>query len=273
MTPHPEFSRRGDDAKNRISAGRRRRALCLVEFCKALDTLGVKPDIISGSSIGAIIGAFYAAGFSGVEMEDRLSDLLLLKIPRLVDFKLFSTSAILKGRRIAAFLRSTIGCDNFKDLAIPLKITATDYSSRRQTVFDSGPLIPAMRAGMSLPAIFEPVQHESGFFIDGGVSNPLPFDLIRDECDYLIAIDVSGSIRTRTSHKPSMFDSIMNTFECLQIALIAEKMNKTPVECYVRPSLENVRILDFHHEKEIRKSVYQDVVEFKKKLQRDLPTA
>ena len=65
----------------------------------------------------------------------------------------------------------------------------------------------------------------------------------------------------------------MNTFESMQCAIIAEKLSKTPVECYVKPTLENFGILDFHHEKEIRKSVHWDVTTFKEKLQRDVLTA
>jgi NTE family protein len=246
------------------------RGLCMIEFCKALDELGVKPNIISGTSIGAIIGAFYAAGFSGREMEKRLSDLSLLKIPHLVDFKLFSATALIKGRRISAFFRSTLGCDSFADLSIPLIISATDYWNRSQVVFDQGPLIPAIRASMSLPVIFEPVEYKNTLLIDGGISNPLPHDLIRDKCDYLIAIDVCGKVRLHSRHNPRIFDSIMNTFETMQCSIIAEKLIKSRVECYIQPMLENVGILDFYREKEIRKSVQQDVIAFEKKLQAEL---
>ena len=242
----------------------------MIEFCKALDEVGIKPTIISGTSIGAIIGSFYAAGFSGLEMEHRLSDLSLLKIPRLVDFKLFSTSALLKGRRIAAFLRSTIGCETFEELSIPLKISAADFWQRRELVFDSGPLIPAIRASISLPVIFEPVPYENTLLIDGGICNPLPCDLIRDECDYLIAIDVSGTVRPRAHHHPRMFDSIMNSFEAMQSSIILEKLRRCQVDCYIKPTLENIGILDFYHEKEIRQNVQHDVIEFKRKLEKQV---
>ena len=94
------------------------RGLCHIDFCKALDDLGIKPVIMSGTSIGAIIGAFYAAGFSGQNMEQRLHDLSILKLPRLVDFKLLPTSALIKGRRIAAFFPVS-----YTHLTLPTKVS------------------------------------------------------------------------------------------------------------------------------------------------------
>lgn len=246
------------------------RGLCFIEFCKAMDELGVKPSIIAGTSIGAIIGAFYAKGIPGYEMEKFLRHITLLKIPRLVDFSVFGRSALLKGRRIEAFIRTHLRCDRFEDLQIPFKITATDYWKREPVVIDHGPLIPAIRASMSLPAIFEPVQYENRFLIDGGAVNPLPIDIIRDECDYLIAIDVAGTIAKDNGQKPGMFECIMSTYQIMQNTIIQEKMKHFAPDLYVHPRLVNFGILDFHHEKEIRKSVRGDVYRFKRLLKQDL---
>lgn len=247
------------------------RGLCFIEFCKALDELGIKPSVIAGTSIGAIIGAFYAAGFPGYEMERFLRKLTLLKIPRLVDFHLFARSALLKGRRIEAFMRTLLRCDHFEELQIPLKVTATDYWRREQVVFDSGPLVPAIRASMSLPAIFEPVVFNDRVLIDGGATNPLPIDIIRSECDYLIAIDVAGSILKKNGEQiPGMFETIMSTYQAMQSTIIAEKMKCAKPDLYVRPRLLNFGILDFHREKEIRKSVRGDVYRFKRALKQEL---
>jgi NTE family protein len=245
------------------------RGLCIIEFCKAMDELGIRQSIISGTSIGAVIGAFYAAGFSGKRMEEELESISLLQIPRLMDFRL--KSALLKGRRIEAFFRTVLGCDCFEDLATPLKVTATDYWSREAVVFDSGALMPAIRASISLPAVFEPVRYQNRVLIDGGASNPLPHDLIRDECDYLIAIDVSGTIEpVHSKVMPGLVDSIIETFQAMQTTIIAEKLRQSPVDCYVCPRLTNFGILDFIEEKKIRASVAADVEAFKQKLKKDL---
>jgi NTE family protein len=245
------------------------RGLCFIEFCKAMDALGIRPSVIAGTSIGAVVGAFYAAGFSGKKMEEELESISLLQIPRLMDFRF--KSALLKGRRIEAFFRTALGIDRFEDLATPLKVIATDYCSREEVVFDSGALMPAIRASISLPAIFEPVRYQNRVLIDGGSANPLPHDLIRDECDYLIAIDVSGTIEpVHSKVMPGLFDCIMETFQAMQTTIINEKLRQSPVDCYISPRLTNFGILDFFKEKEIRASVVNDVEAFKEKLARDL---
>lgn len=247
------------------------RGLCFIEFCRVLDELGVKPVMISGTSIGAIIGAFYAAGISADQMEKELESITLLKIPKLVDPHLVIKTALFKGHRLEAYFRATLGCDQFEQLPIPLRVNAADYWSREEIVFDHGPLIPAIRASMSLPVIFEPVIYQNRVLIDGGAVNPLPVDLIRAHCDYLIAIDVSGSI-TPSKHRnfPRLFDSIMGTFQTMQCSIIGERLKHTHVECYVRPQLVNFGILDFFQERDIRASVAADVEWFRETLIKDL---
>ncbi len=247
------------------------RGLCFIEFCKALDDLNIKPSVISGTSIGAIMGAFYAAGYSGYEMERFLRKITLLKIPRLVDLKLFGRTSMLKGRRLEVFIKHLLDCDTFDDLDIPLKITATDYWKRQAVVFDHGALIPAIRASMSLPAVFEPVFFDGRVLIDGGSTNPLPIDIIRDECDYLIAIDVSGEICAKNGEQlPGMYDSVMSAYQIMQNTIIAERLKSVKPDLYIKPRLANVGLLDFHREKEIRKSVRGDVYRFKRLLKNDV---
>lgn len=247
------------------------RGLCFIEFCKAMDDLNIKPSVISGTSIGAIMGAFYAAGFSGVEMERFLRNITLLKIPKLVDLKLFGRTSVLKGRRLEMFIKHLLDREEFAELDIPLKITATDYWKREPVVFEHGALIPAIRASMSLPAVFEPVYHDGHVLIDGGSTNPLPIDIIRDECDYLIAIDVSGEVFPKNGETlPGMYDNVMSAYQIMQNTIIAERLKSIQPDLYIKPRLANFGLLDFHREKEIRKSVRGDVYRFKRTLKNDL---
>ncbi len=247
------------------------RGLCYIEFCKVLDEFGIQPSIISGTSIGAIFGAFYAAGISGLEMEERLRNITLLKIPQLIDLHLFIKTSLLKGRRIEAFFRTVIGCDSFEDLRIPLKVTTTDFWNRDMVVFDSGPLTRAIHASMALPMIFDPVVINNRVLVDGGACNPLPHDIIRDACDFLIAIDVSGTIEpSREGQLPGIFDNVMGVFQTMQSQIIREKLKTSPVDLLVQPKLLNFGILDFHKEKDILNSVKEDVENFKRSLEQQL---
>jgi len=245
------------------------RGLCHIEFCRALDDMGLQPSIISGTSIGSIIGGFYASGMSGAAMKALAGEIGLLDYGKMIDLSLRSHSGIVKGKRVAEFFEKHLPVKTFEELKIPLKVVATDFWKRQQVVFQSGKLIPAIRASISIPALFEPVKIDGIVMIDGGAINPLPYDIIRNECDLLIAIDVSGTTMPSKNHPlPTIFESIMNTFHIIESALIENKMKLLQPDVYIKPALENIQILDFHRQKEIMDSVKDDVAMFKEELEK-----
>lgn len=247
------------------------RGLCMIEFFKVLDELNLKPVVISGTSIGAIVGAFYAAGFSGRRMQSLMDEIGILELSKLIDISLFTRRAFLKGKAVREFFEEHISKTLFDQLNIPLYVVATDYWRQEQVVMDKGDLISAVRASMSIPGIFEPVERGTRILVDGGAVNPLPHDVIRDKCDYLIAIDVSGRIApVKNKRIPTMFDSVMGTFQTLEHALIQHQLKESAVECYIAPNLTNIGILDFHKEKQIRTSVKSDIDLFRSRLKKDL---
>jgi NTE family protein len=169
------------------------KGLCHIAFLKALDEMQVRPAIIAGTSIGAVIGGFYAAGVSGAQLEQLLKTMGFKELYKnALDFSILSSSALFTGNKVEEFLSRQIPFQTFEEIAIPLKVVATDFWNRREVIFDSGNLITPIRASMAMPAVFEPVILNNKVLIDGGAVNPLPYDLIRDECDLTIAIDVSG---------------------------------------------------------------------------------
>jgi NTE family protein len=227
------------------------RGLCHIDFCMALDEMGLKPCIISGTSIGSIAGGFYAAGVSGSGMEEILNQIGLREISKMIDFSILHPSGLVKGKGVTDFLSEHLPAKTFEELTIPLKVVATDYWRRKEVVFKSGDLVPAIRASISIPGIFKPVKIQQRVLIDGGAVNPLPFDIIRDECDILIAIDVSGtSVPSRKHPVPSMFESIMTTYHIMENALLEKKIE------FNQPDKEE----------SIRRSVKPDVERFKREL-------
>ncbi len=280
------------------------RGICHIEFLKALDEMNLKPSIISGTSIGAIIGAFYASGLSGKKINDILDTIdisskktekeipssgkdgnILEKfvdnkitdikeyykkfenIHKMIDISFFKNTSFLYGKRVEKFFEDNLPVKTFEELKIPLKIVATDYWEQKQVIFDSGELIPAIRASMSIPAVFEPVIMDDMVLIDGGITNNLPYDIIQDECDITIAIDVSGNLSIPEKVKaPNLFDNIMTSFEILQDSIIKYQMKiKTP-DIYIKPELKDVGILDFHKANDVLESVEDDVVQLRKEL-------
>lgn len=243
------------------------RGLCLVEYLKVLDELKIRPHIISGTSIGAIIGAAYASGMNGAEIEEIILNFSLKDFTNLFDIAFFNESSLLKGKAVMEFLDRTIPANTFEELEIPLKIVATDFWRREEIVFESGDLIEAVRASISLPAVFEPMRIQGKVLIDGGATNPLPYDIIRDDCDFLIAIDVTGiRVPLKNNPIPNMFQSTLSAFEIAQESIILNKEKICKPDLMLSPPLENIEILDFHKSKFIIKSVQQDAQQFKERL-------
>jgi NTE family protein len=244
------------------------KGLSHIAFLKALDELKVRPVVIAGTSIGAVIGGFYAAGVSGAGLEDLLQNMGFKELYKIVlDFSILSNSAIFTGNKVEEFLARQIPIQTFEEAEIPLKVVATDFWNRREVIFESGSLITAIRASMAMPAIFEPVLLNDRVFIDGGAVNPLPYDLIREECDLTIAVDVSGE-KTYAPEDPvpNMLESLLSTFQIMQASIVEAKKKVSPPDIYVKPALTNIRVLDFYRYKEILAGVQNEVERFKETL-------
>ncbi len=250
------------------------KGLSHIAFIKALDEMGLKPSIIAGTSIGAALGAFYASGMSGLEIENKLEEIEFLDIAKMFDVGLLTNPAMLKGNGVEEFLYENIPVRRFEELEIPLKIVAADFWRREQVVFDSGEIVPAIRASISLPALFVPVLWKDTVLIDGGAVNPLPYDIIREQCDVLIAIDVSGEKRPPAdAPMPDMFESILSSFQIMQASIVSAKMENSRPDIYIKPSLENFRILEFYRYDEIMEGVKADVERFKSELDKTMRKA
>ena len=241
------------------------KGLSHIAFLKALDELEVRPVVIAGASIGAVIGGFYAAGVSGAALEQMLKTVGFKELSKIIlDFSILSDSAIFTGKAVENFFARRIPFRTFEEVEIPLKVVATDFWRRREVIFDRGSLITAIRASMALPAVFEPVRLNDKVLIDGGAVNPLPYDLIRQECDLTIAIDVSGE-KTHAPEDPvpNMLENLLSTFQIMQASIVEAKKRLSPPDIYVKPALTNIRVLDFYRYKEILAGVQDEVQRFK----------
>jgi NTE family protein len=237
------------------------KGFCHIAFLKALDEMGLKPAVIAGTSIGAIVGAFYAAGVSAAEMEAVLRQVRIKDANRMVDF---SGSLTLKGKGFERFLHRLLPVRSFEELKIPLKVVATDFWRRREVIFQTGELIPAIRASMSIPGLVKPIKIGDTVLVDGGAVNPVPYDTIRQECDILIAINVSGSkTPLRRDNMPTLMESIMSTFQIMQTCIVEHKLRISQPDIYIKPELKNIKALEFYRYAEIMDGVKNDVQHFK----------
>jgi len=235
------------------------RGIAHLLMIEALEELGVKPSIISGSSIGSVVGAFYAAGFSSKEMKEILDQLINPKSDSVFDFLLksdivklftmfdpqFIKSGFIKGDKFQKYMETHLKVSKFEELKVPLKIVATDYWKKEEVVFDKGELIQPIKASYSLPGLFTPVKIKNKILIDGGAVNPLPFDLIRNHCDITIAIDVTAMKAQSDKDIPPTFDSIFTTYQTMQNSIIKERLKFLKPDIYIKPEIYDVRVFDF----------------------------
>jgi NTE family protein len=240
-----------------------------IAFLKALDNLAVKPAIISGTSAGAVMGAFYAAGMTADAINDVMSELDFPQVARMVGIWPFQNSGLLQREKVESFLTRSLPASTFEELEIPLKVVATDFWARRAVIFDSGPLVPALCASIAVPVLFEPVTYNDMVLTDGGTVNPLPFDIIRDECDILAAIDVSGTrIPDQHDPVPSPFENIFATFQIMQTSIVRNMMEHSRPDIYIKPELADFQLLDLHRRVDIIRGVGKDVERFAVELNR-----
>ena len=242
------------------------KGLAHILMLEVLDELNIRPYRIAGTSIGAVIGALYASGMTGREIkhlidsltvaedESWLSSLFMEDVGRwwsLIELQL-GRGGLLDTTPFATFLQEILGISRFKELQIPLKVVAADFWSRKQVVFEKGELLPAIQASIAIPGLFSPVQINGQVLVDGGLVNPVPYDLLFDDCDVVVAIDVLGNRTPDTANNgPTYFETTFNTYQILQSSIIQEKIKNRPPDIYIRPDLKNIRVLDFNRVTEI----------------------
>jgi len=247
------------------------RGIAHINFIKAFEELNIKPSIIAGTSIGALIGAMYASGNTTYDFIKILKDRKYSLFLKIMDLNILNTSSIFEGKAVYNFIKELVPYSSFKELNIPLKIIATDFWSRKQELIEEGDLIKAIRASISIPSIFKPVNFNNKILVDGGIVNPVPYDVIKNHCDICIAIDVSG--QKEISNKiPNLIESIINTFEILQDAVLDSKLKLSKPDIYIKVSLKNIGVFDFHKHKKILDLSNLDINLFKNNLIKVLKT-
>ena len=182
------------------------RGLAHIGAIEALEARGYTITSIAGCSMGSIIAGMYAAGQLQKAKEWFLQVDMQL-IWRMVDFNLLSTNSLVKGQRIIKELEKIVPERPIEQLDIPCSIVASDMISTDEIVFRSGSLFEAVRASISIPLFFQPVQIGQRLLIDGGILNPLPLHVIeRTDGDILVAMDISGKDSMTLQPEPEPID-------------------------------------------------------------------
>ena len=179
-------------------AAARRAAWPMSACCEVLQKEGIPIDMIAGTSAGAVIGAAYAWSQDTDRMTQDALDANWKKMAPLIDPSL-PKSGFIKGKKIRDLLSAYIGGNiNFSDLKIPFACVATDIDTGEEVVIDSGSVPEALRASISIPGIFTVVKQEGRYVVDGGLTTPVPVDVVRRMgADFIIAVNVNPDVTGR----------------------------------------------------------------------------
>lgn len=254
------------------------RGFAHVGVLKVLEAYDIPIDMITGSSMGAFVGGFYAAGVSALELEEMvLSYRNKRKVRRTVFDITIPRYGFSKGNRLSKFMRGSLGDVTFDELPIPFIAVATDISNGREVVLRNGIVWKALRASGSVPVMFEPYFLDGRYLIDGGITNPLPTDiLIEQDVDIIISCTVNSlrapskqiiqnSLLSRDPGQPltqqttlpavdrkyGIIDALTRSLGIMSATNTIQKARLADVD--IRPNVSYIDWIDFHRGDELLK--------------------
>jgi NTE family protein len=177
------------------------RGLAHLGVIRAMEEAGIEVDFIAGTSMGALIGAIYAAG----KLDELEATFQVFDWKKTVSFfdVVLPKSGLLDGARISELVRAHVSADAIETLPKPFAAVATDIVSGEEVVIRSGDVIEAVRASISVPGIFTPVRSNGCILVDGGLTNPVPASVARAMgADIVIAVDLNHEIIAGKNFKP-----------------------------------------------------------------------
>ena len=260
------------------------RGLAHILVLEVFDELGIRPKVIAGTSIGAMFGAAYASGMSAALIRahaeealgqrfDIIRQLLSARsvpVMKFLNFLPIRSSVFNAEALLERMLPSSVARD-FSELEIPLKVVATDYYAQDQLIFTAGSLRTAVAASIALPALFTPITVDGRLLMDGGLVNPLPFDLLLGQADLTVAVDVSGApILPGKRAYPSAFAALVASSQIMQRTIIRQKLKVQQPDIYIDVEVDEYYTLDFHRFRQILAAAAPAKDQLKRQLDRVL---
>jgi NTE family protein len=220
---------------------------------EAIKELGLKPAIIGGVSAGSIIGAFIADGKSPAEAFEILTSKSLFNFVKIA----FPRKGFVRMDAFEKMLRTELNAKNIENLSIPLKIFATNLNTAELEAFDKGDLVDAIIASSSIPVIFEPRLINKQLYLDGGLINNFPADILREHCKTLIGVNLN----------PLGYAEDINNLKkiaerCFHIFVRNHASSKMDIcDYYIEPpELDKISILNTSHAQEIFDYGYKEAM-------------
>jgi NTE family protein len=252
--------------------------ICILEL---LDELRLRPSVIAGTSMGAVIGALYASGVSGKDLRelareysiqdgDTLRD-VMKKRSYLVRWLKALVPERKRGglmsidRFLVDALEPIMGI-SFEELKIPLIVVATDFWTAEEVVMEHGDLATAVRASMAIPGAFTPVSKDGRVLVDGGLVNRVPYDRLQGRCDVTVAVDVIGERRSHDGHVPHVAEAAVGALDIMQKVAFDQKLASLKPDILVRAPIHGIGVLAFTKIGEVFRQMAPTVDDLRRRL-------
>jgi NTE family protein len=248
-----------------------------------LEQLGLKPDIVVGTSIGGLVGALIAAGLKSGQLIDVFEQ---MQFGKMYAFP-WQKPALMDTHKLEKLLRKSIKTRRFEDLDISLALVTTDLIERVEVVIDKGDIVSAILATTAFPVVFPPVKRDGKTLIDGGVLNNTPFNVaIERGAKNVVAVDLSNSapygspvpypprnniltrFLTRTQRDP-MYQSVSTLADIITARNVQDHMKHAKPSLFLEPDVGSIGLFDFHRLEEgimAGRKVAQDNIGFLQEL-------
>ncbi|RYF13949.1 MAG: patatin-like phospholipase RssA [Comamonadaceae bacterium] len=246
---------------------------------RALERAGYPADVVCGTSVGALVGAAYAAG-EAERLDEWVRSLTWQSVMGLMDFRM--SGGLIQGARLVDFFRSRFADAGIEHLPKPFGCVATELTSGREVWLREGSVVDAVRASIALPGLLSPVALDERLLVDGGLVNPVPVSLCRAlGADIVIAVDLNWDLIGRRSRVPdevknadgavdngvleailarfrqprseaavtqipSMLDVLTTSLNIMQVRITQSRLAGEPADVVIRPRLSGIAAMDFH---------------------------
>lgn len=238
---------------------------------RALQETGIKPDVLCGCSIGALVGAAYADGDLD-DLEKWTTGLTWQDVVGLLDVGL--SGGLIKGDKLIAFFEKHFVDKDFSALPLPFACVATDLANGREAWLKEGSVAAAVRASIALPGLFAPVNRDGRLLVDGGLVNPVPVSLCRAlGADIVIAVDLGADIvgsalkrnaeirqdspgwtgrmlsslgLKRDHDLPSLATVLTTSINIMQVRIARSRLAGEPADALIAPRLAHLGLMDYH---------------------------
>jgi NTE family protein len=220
---------------------------------QALAEAGIEPDVVCGTSIGALVGAAYADDRLS-ELERWVSSLTWRKVVGFFDIAF--SSGLLKGNRLFTFLKGDLLDKRVEELKRPFAAVATDLATGREIWLQAGPVADAVRASIAMPGLFTPWSDGERLLVDGALVNPVPVSLARAmEAELVIAVDLNSNLVGRharasgggkPSRRPGMIEVLSKSLNIMSERITRSRLAGEPAEVVIQPRLAELGLLEYH---------------------------